>query len=270
MAPRRPTSTGRKKIEIRRLKTKEQRQVCFSKRRTGLFNKATELGVMCGVEVAAVTFSQGGKAFSYGHPSVESVLERFLPSNSTEEQDAAAAVGGAGAGEPNPALEELHRERSELRARLEAEKARKEAAEEAWAKAHADGIQAAVWMDAFVCQMGEEDLVAFKAALEMVDAAVEARAGRELQETLLRGHTLHGGDVDYMHQKRMLAPGFDAGQLLGRLTVHGGGGGFELGGTSGGMETMQQQQEQQVMMAMPPPPGFTAGLPMMPQQGLPQ
>uniref|UniRef100_A0ACD5TFD0 Uncharacterized protein n=1 Tax=Avena sativa TaxID=4498 RepID=A0ACD5TFD0_AVESA len=206
MAPRRPTSTGRKKIEIRCLKTKEQRQVCFSKRRTELFNKATEFGVMCGVEVAAVTFSQGGKAFTYGHPSVESVLERFLPSNSTEEEKAAAAVGGAvaGAGDPNPALEELSRERRELRARLEAEKVRKEAAEEAWAKAHAEGIQAAVWMDAFaVCQMGEE------AALEKVDAAVAARARRELQQALLLFFTLHGRGADYMHQKRKPAPGFD-------------------------------------------------------------
>uniref|UniRef100_A0ACD5TFJ0 Uncharacterized protein n=1 Tax=Avena sativa TaxID=4498 RepID=A0ACD5TFJ0_AVESA len=218
MAPRRPTSTGRKKIEIRRLKTKEQRQVCFSKRRTELFNKATEFGVMCGVEVAAVTFSQGGKAFTYGHPSVESVLERFLPSNSTEEEKAATAVGGAvaDAGDPNPALEELSQERRELRARLEAEKARKEAAEEACAKAHAEGIQAAVWMDAFVYKMGEEDAaVAFKAALEKVDAAVAARARRELQQALLLFFTLHGRGADYMHQKRNPALGFDPSGLQG-------------------------------------------------------
>uniref|UniRef100_A0ACD5TFB4 Uncharacterized protein n=1 Tax=Avena sativa TaxID=4498 RepID=A0ACD5TFB4_AVESA len=237
MAARRPKSTGRKKIEIKPLESNKDRQVCFSKRRNGLFNKATELAVMCGVKVAVVAFSPGGKGFTYGHPSLESVLERFLPSNSTEEQ-AAAAVGGAGAVGRNQALEELNRERGELRALLEAEKARKEAVEEAWAKAHAEGIQAAVWLDALVCHMGEADLVAFKAALEKVDAAVAARAR----------------------------------QLISGLTEHGGGDGFEFGSTSGGMETMQQQQ---VMMAMPPPPGFTAaGMAMMPQgfgpHGFPQ
>uniref|UniRef100_A0ACD5U1C8 Uncharacterized protein n=1 Tax=Avena sativa TaxID=4498 RepID=A0ACD5U1C8_AVESA len=243
MAARRPTSTGKKKIEIKPLESDKDRQVYFSKRRTGLFSKATELAIKCGVKVAVVAFSPGGKGFTYGHPSVESVLQRFLASNSPEAQAAAEVGGGGGAeaGGRDQALEELNQERRELSARLEAEKARKDAAEEAWAKAHAEGIQAAVWLDALVCQMGEEDLVAFKATLEKVDAAVAARTN----------------------------------QLLSGVTVHGGGGGFEFGGTSGGMETMQQQQQEEVMMAMAPPPGFNAaGMAMMPQgfgpHGFPQ
>ncbi|KAM0912177.1 hypothetical protein ACQ4PT_012888 [Festuca glaucescens] len=96
MAPRRLTGTGRKKIEIRPIESEEARQVCFSKRRTGLFNKVSELSTLCGAEVAAVVFSPGGKAFSIGHPSVDSVLDHFRTSYSSEDQAVAAVDGGAG------------------------------------------------------------------------------------------------------------------------------------------------------------------------------
>ncbi|KAM0824030.1 hypothetical protein ACQ4PT_070482 [Festuca glaucescens] len=78
MAPRR-TSIGRQRIDIRPIENHEARQVCFSKRRTGLFNKASELAIMCGAELAAVVFSPGGKAFTFGDPSVDAILQRFDP-----------------------------------------------------------------------------------------------------------------------------------------------------------------------------------------------
>uniref|UniRef100_A0ACD5TFL8 Uncharacterized protein n=1 Tax=Avena sativa TaxID=4498 RepID=A0ACD5TFL8_AVESA len=195
MAARRPKtkSTGRKKIEIKLIECEDSRHVCFSKRRKGLFNKASELAIMCGVEVAAVVFSPGGKAFAYGHPSVESVLDRFHPSDSLDAQDAASV--GVGAGDRDQALE-LNRQIGDLSALLEAEEARKEAAAEAWEKARAEGFQEAVWLDGFASQMVEEDLVAFETALEELQAAVRAaRADQVLQET-----GLNSGGVETMHQ----------------------------------------------------------------------
>jgi hypothetical protein len=59
---------GQRKIEIRLIESEVGRQVCFSKRHVGLFNMLSELPTMCGAEVAAVTFSLGGKPFSLGHP----------------------------------------------------------------------------------------------------------------------------------------------------------------------------------------------------------
>ena len=240
MAPRRPTSTGRKKIEIKRIESEEARQVCFSKRRKGLFKKLNELSIMCGSKVAAVVFSPGGKAFSFGHPSVDSVLDRFCTSNSSE---AAVDAGDSdGEGDRSLALEELNREDRELCAQLAAIKARNEAVDEYFAKARADGCQVAAWLDQVtdVSQMSDEDLAAFQAALEKVGADVAARCNQVLQEALLFGRPVQGG-----------------------------GGEFELGGTSasGGMEMAQQQQ---VMMLedMPPPPpptGFAAGTEMMQQ-----
>ena len=63
---------------MKMVKDNSSRQVTFSKRRTGLFKKANELATLCGAEVAIVVFSPGGKPFSFGHPTVDSVSDRFL------------------------------------------------------------------------------------------------------------------------------------------------------------------------------------------------
>ncbi|KAK7286878.1 hypothetical protein RJT34_22201 [Clitoria ternatea] len=69
---------GRRKIEIARLTDTNNRQVTFSKRRTGLFKKANELSILCGAEVAIVVFSPGNKPYSFGHPAVDVVAAKFL------------------------------------------------------------------------------------------------------------------------------------------------------------------------------------------------
>ncbi|KAL6008453.1 hypothetical protein ACLOJK_033964 [Asimina triloba] len=68
---------GRKKIPIARIHSKTARTVTFTKRRQGLFKKASELSILCDVDVAIVTFSPAGRPFSFGHPSVDSLLARF-------------------------------------------------------------------------------------------------------------------------------------------------------------------------------------------------
>lgn len=40
------SSMGRQKIEIKKIENEEARQVTFSKRRTGLFKKASELSIL--------------------------------------------------------------------------------------------------------------------------------------------------------------------------------------------------------------------------------
>ena len=74
-------SLGRQKIKIAKIQIKNHLQVTFSKRRSGLFKKASELCTLCGVEIAIVVFSPAGKVFSFGHPKVESVVDRFLARN---------------------------------------------------------------------------------------------------------------------------------------------------------------------------------------------
>ncbi|XP_021902582.1 agamous-like MADS-box protein AGL62, partial [Carica papaya] len=71
-------SKGRKKVEMVKMNNESNLQVTFSKRRAGLFKKASELSTLCGAEIAIIVFSLGQKVFSFGHPCVEIVLERFV------------------------------------------------------------------------------------------------------------------------------------------------------------------------------------------------
>lgn len=74
-------SIGRQRIPMVKIKKESHRQVTFSKRRAGLFKKASELCTLCGAEIAIIVFSPAKKPFSFGHPSVESVLDRYLSRN---------------------------------------------------------------------------------------------------------------------------------------------------------------------------------------------
>ncbi|XP_055814804.1 agamous-like MADS-box protein AGL62 [Solanum dulcamara] len=76
-------SMGRQKIKIAKIEVKNHLQVTFSKRRSGLFKKASELCTLCGVEIAIIVFSPARKVFSFGHPNVESIIDRFLLRNNS-------------------------------------------------------------------------------------------------------------------------------------------------------------------------------------------
>ncbi|XP_004977852.1 MADS-box transcription factor 47-like [Setaria italica] len=82
-------------------------EICFSKRRAGLFKKASELSILCGADIAAVVFSPADKAFSFGHPSVESILDLFLDTSPR----ARGGLSSAG----NRAVSELNHQYGELR-----------------------------------------------------------------------------------------------------------------------------------------------------------
>ncbi|XP_004496797.1 agamous-like MADS-box protein AGL62 [Cicer arietinum] len=69
---------GRQKIEIKKMSNESNLQVTFSKRRSGLFKKASELCTLCGAEVVLIVFSPGEKVFSFGHPNVDTVINRYL------------------------------------------------------------------------------------------------------------------------------------------------------------------------------------------------
>nr|ALM95512.1 APETALA3-like protein 1 [Nigella damascena] len=60
---------GRGKIEIRRIENSTNRQVTYSKRRTGILKKAKELTVLCDAEVSLIMFSTTGKLTEYISPN---------------------------------------------------------------------------------------------------------------------------------------------------------------------------------------------------------
>ncbi|CAI0419299.1 unnamed protein product [Linum tenue] len=74
-------SKGRQKIEIKKVENDPHRHVTFSKRKNGLFKKATELSTLCGSQLAVILFSQHHKVFSCGRPDVDSLLHHDAINN---------------------------------------------------------------------------------------------------------------------------------------------------------------------------------------------
>lgn len=74
-------SKGRQKVEMVKMPNESNLQVTFSKRRAGLFKKASELCTLCGADIAIIVFSPGKKVFSFGHPCVETIVDRYLTRN---------------------------------------------------------------------------------------------------------------------------------------------------------------------------------------------
>ncbi|CAN7024417.1 unnamed protein product [Brassica oleracea var. botrytis] len=69
---------GRGRVQLKRIENKINRQVTFSKRRSGLLKKAHEISVLCDAEVALVVFSSKDKLFEYStDSSMERILERY-------------------------------------------------------------------------------------------------------------------------------------------------------------------------------------------------
>uniref|UniRef100_M1E017 Mads box protein n=2 Tax=Solanum tuberosum TaxID=4113 RepID=M1E017_SOLTU len=115
---RRPNN-GRRRVEMARMQNQSNLQVTFSKRRDGVFKKATELSTLCGADVVVVVFSPSNKPYSCGHPSVEFIINRFLGENPPTDTDA-----------PNPIVivhqnantDEINRKLNRLEISLEREK----------------------------------------------------------------------------------------------------------------------------------------------------
>nr|GMD36321.1 agamous-like MADS-box protein AGL61 [Ipomoea batatas] len=74
----RRVTRGRQRVPLARIENEVQRLVTFSKRRTGLFKKASEMSTLCGTEIAMVVFSPTGKPFSFGNPDMNTVLTKYF------------------------------------------------------------------------------------------------------------------------------------------------------------------------------------------------
>ncbi|KAF9687176.1 hypothetical protein SADUNF_Sadunf02G0066500 [Salix dunnii] len=60
---------GRGKIEIKRIENSSNRQVTYSKRRSGIIKKAKEITVLCDAQVSLVIFASSGRMHEYCSPS---------------------------------------------------------------------------------------------------------------------------------------------------------------------------------------------------------
>ncbi|XP_047309715.1 agamous-like MADS-box protein AGL62 [Impatiens glandulifera] len=78
-------SKGRQRIPMdRRREREEDRQVTFSKRRSGLYKKVSELSIVCAIDFIVMILSASGKLFSFASPNMEFIAMKLLDNKKFE------------------------------------------------------------------------------------------------------------------------------------------------------------------------------------------
>ncbi|KAK2997173.1 hypothetical protein RJ639_025787, partial [Escallonia herrerae] len=70
---------GRVKLKMQTLESTGNRQVTYSKRRSGIIKKARELSILCGIDIILLMFAPNGRPtmFSGVHSKVDEVITKF-------------------------------------------------------------------------------------------------------------------------------------------------------------------------------------------------
>ncbi|RDY08515.1 Agamous-like MADS-box protein AGL62, partial [Mucuna pruriens] len=193
-------SRGRQKVEMKKMSNESNLQVTFSKRRSGLFKKASELCTLCGADVALIVFSPGEKVFSFGHPNVDAVIDRYLarapPPNSGTmqflEAHRMANLSGLNAQltEMNNQLDEERKRHEEL-ARLK------------------KGAQAQMWWALPIEEMSRAQLEQYKVALEELKKHVPRLADGAMLQSAMKPPQFYPGassSSNIVHQPHPPSP----------------------------------------------------------------
>jgi hypothetical protein len=166
-----------------------KRLVAFSKHRPTLFTMAGNLSALCGVDTAVVVFSQSGKVYAFGSPSVDAVLRRYQPLVHVNDYlDGATAVAEEG-GNGGASLAAMRQELDDTKARVKAEKERMKAVDASVLMAMA-ARRTQFWWQADVNALGAAELPEFEAAL-----------GQLRDSILRRVDTLHADALDPKNQR---------------------------------------------------------------------
>lgn len=168
-------SRGRQKIQMTRMEKESNLMVTFSKRRSGLFKKASELCILCGVEIAIIVFSPGKKVFSFGHPSVEMIVDRFFTQNPPPNSSTSHLVEA----HRNANIHELNRQLTCVISQLEVEKNKSEEL----SKIRKEG-QDNDWWEAPLENLGLDELEQLKVAMGMLKNNIDQQKKRHLAEVV--------------------------------------------------------------------------------------
>ncbi|KAK1310104.1 Agamous-like MADS-box protein AGL62 [Acorus calamus] len=195
---------GRKKIEIKKIEKEDALQVCFSKRKRGLFKKASELSLLCGAEIAIIVFSPGGKAYIFAQPSLDSVINTCNSSSSSSLTH-----------HQKRRIHDLNKDNADLLARLDAKRARSQELKLVVQRAAQDNPLAALWET----PLEELSLPDLQRLLSTAERVKEMMVSRRTGETSM-GPVVNSSTV-------VLQP-----QYVNHVSPYFGGGG--VGGVGGG------------------------------------
>ncbi|KAK2968909.1 hypothetical protein RJ640_018601 [Escallonia rubra] len=141
-------------------------QVTFSKRRNGVFKKASELCTLCDAQAAIIVFSPGGKAYSFGHPHVDYVIDKFLTRNPPPNDGTLQFIEARRAS----TIRDLNSRLSHLQSMYEAERRQGEALQRIWKEK-----QRLNWWDAPIEELNMEQLEQLMAALKIVNGGTNQK-----------------------------------------------------------------------------------------------
>ncbi|KAF3449904.1 hypothetical protein FNV43_RR05983 [Rhamnella rubrinervis] len=175
---------GRQKIEMKLIKNEEDRSITFSKRKSGIFKKASEISTLCGAQVGVVIFSSSGKPLSYANPSIDSLANRFL--NQLEEDDETHPLVEI---HRQMRLEKLNKEYNQLKTDLEAVKEKgKELKRLAKERGEEKG-----WWEAPIDELGVEEVEELMESIEDFHLVLTNHLAERACSNKNGNKPLHGG-----------------------------------------------------------------------------
>ncbi|KAH0737434.1 hypothetical protein KY290_036139 [Solanum tuberosum] len=86
---------GRQKISMVKIENEDARYTTFSKRRSTLYKKASELVGKYDVDVGITLFSPTDKPYSFFHPTMDAVVDRFLSPNTQPSESNRIAIANS-------------------------------------------------------------------------------------------------------------------------------------------------------------------------------
>ncbi|KAF8015109.1 hypothetical protein BT93_H0798 [Corymbia citriodora subsp. variegata] len=162
---------GRQSIEMRQIKNEDDKLVRFSKRKSSIYKKASELAILCDAKVGVVIFSPKGRPYSFAHPSIESIANQFLNQNPSQN-------GGA-----NTLIEfhrlrvnELNQQHKKLVDQVEADRARGELL-----KIMTEGHSGKGWWEAPTKELNLEELKQMKAQMVELKQNLQSSINKRYQ-----------------------------------------------------------------------------------------
>ncbi|XP_016690491.2 agamous-like MADS-box protein AGL62, partial [Gossypium hirsutum] len=167
-------SLGRQKVEMVKMKNNSNLQVTFSKRRSGLFKKASELCTLCGVEIGIIVFSPGNKVFSFGHPEIGNVIDRYVNGNPPDNSGTLHLIEA----HRNANVRELNMQLTELVNQIEIEKRRGEELNQM-----RRASQSQYWWESPIEEQNPQQLQQLKSALEELKKNVAKQVEKLLIQT---------------------------------------------------------------------------------------
>lgn len=86
----------KRRVGIKLIENREELHTTFTKRRQGLFKKASEFCDNFAAQMLVIVFSRSGNVYAFGDPEFDPLFERYLADHSSSSAAAGNSVNGGG------------------------------------------------------------------------------------------------------------------------------------------------------------------------------